>query len=227
MAPIPPNRRKIRGVTSVKDLRFLSIENVRSVEALARKCLASQVANRPVLTGLINDDREFSAAAPPKSVGAATRYSHSRIQRVVPVALAGFALSDATVVITGVAMLLLVPGYSLSPSWAGGAAGGFFTLLLFGVLVAGPLSLYFFRIPFEIGFTDEPMIELRSWLRTQRLSPYEVISIRTGGWNDPRALNMVIKYKGGKLCLSNSFSNFRDFLLTLKSLNPSVEIKGF
>jgi hypothetical protein len=68
----------------------------------------------------------------------------------------------ATVVITGVAMLLLAPGYSLSPSWAGGAVGGFFTLLLFGVLVAGPLSLYFFRIPFEIGFTDEPMIELRS-----------------------------------------------------------------
>ena len=40
-------------------------------------------------------------------------------------------------------------------------------------------------------------------------------------------MNVVIKYKGGKMCLSNSFSNFRDFLLTVKSLNPSVEIKGF
>ena len=216
-----------RGVAAMKEHPFLSIENVRYVEALARTSLASQAASRPVLTGLIDDDREFSADAPPKSVGAARRYSLSRIHRVVPVALAGFTLSGATVVITGVAMLLLAPGYSLSPNWAGGAAGGVFTLLLFGVLVAGLLSLYLFRIPFEIGFTDEPMIELRSWLRTQTLSPYEVISIRTGGWNDPRALNMVIKYKGGKLCLSNSFSNFRDFLLTLKSLNPSVEIKGF
>jgi hypothetical protein len=147
------------------------IENVRYVEALARTSLASQAASRPVLTGLIDDDREFSAAAPPKSVGAATRYSQSRIQRVVPVALAGFALSGATVVITGVAMLLLAPGYSLSPSWAGGAAGGVFTLLLFGVLVAGPLSLYLFRIPFEIGFTDEPMIELRKLAAHTEVEP--------------------------------------------------------
>jgi hypothetical protein len=211
----------------MKERRFLSIENVRYVEALAGTSLVSHAASRPVLTGLIDDDREFSADAPPKSVGAARRYNLSRIHRVVPVALAGFTVFGATVVITGVAMLLLTPGYSLSPSWGDGAAGGVFTLLLSGVLVAGPLSLYFFRIPFEIGFTDEPMIELRSWLRTQRLSPYEVISIRTGGWNDPRAVNMVIKYKGGKLYLSNSFSNFRDFLVTLKSLNPSIEIKGF
>ncbi len=202
--------------------------NIRHIEALARKTLASQPARQPLPAGVIDDDGEFSAVAPSKSGGAARTYILPRSQRAIPFVLAGIALLGAPIVVAGVAVRLIVPDHTLFLNGDGdGTAGGLFTMLLVGVVAAGALALCFLRLPFEIGFTEEPMIEFRSWLRTFTLSPYSLISIRTGGWRDPRAVNVVIKYKGGKMCLSNSFSNFRDFLLTVKSLNPSVEIKGF
>jgi len=173
------------------------------------------------------DDGEFGATALAKSVGAVKTYNLPRANHVVPWVFAGFALLGAPIVIAGVAALLLDAGHSHFLNGSSGTAGGIFTMFLVGVLAAGRLSLYLLRIPFEIGITDEPIIEFRSWLRTLTLTPYEVISICTGGWTDPQAVNLVIKYKGGRLCLSNKFSNFRDFLVTIKSLNPSVEIRGF
>jgi hypothetical protein len=37
----------------------------------------------------------------------------------------------------------------------------------------------------------------------------------------------VVRHKRGKLTLINHFSDFKDFLATVRELNPGVDIKGF
>jgi hypothetical protein len=44
------------------------------------------------------------------------------------------------------------------------------------------------------------------------------------GWYDPNRFLVTIRYTDGK---ANVVNQFRDFLVTIKSVNPSVEVKGF
>ncbi len=98
-----------------------------------------------VRAGLVDDDREFSAVPLPKSIGAARTSSLPRNHRVDPAILAGITLLGAPIVVAGVAARLFVPGHSLFVGGDSGTAGGVFTMLLVGVLVAGSLSLYSLR----------------------------------------------------------------------------------
>ena len=104
---------------------------------------------------------------------------------------------------------------------------GLICLFIVGVGVSAPLLLVLLRIPFEISINDDRTIGFRSWTGTVTLRPEEILSIRTGGFFDPQRRQLRIRHKGGKWCLVNAFSDFSDFLATLKVLNPAVEIKGF
>jgi hypothetical protein len=74
--------------------------------------------------------------------------------------------------------------------------------------------------PIKIVINHDREIEFRSWLRsvTVRASDLTTISGMRG---------TVIRHKGGKIHLLDTFPRFEEFLLTVKALNPSVEIKGF
>ena len=54
--------------------------NIRHIEALARKTLASEPAKHPLPASAIDDDGEFSAVAPSKSGGAARTFILPRSQ---------------------------------------------------------------------------------------------------------------------------------------------------
>jgi hypothetical protein len=70
-------------------------------------------------------------------------------------------------------------------------------------------------------------VGLRSRLRTTVLRAGDITSVVTGGRADPNGFQAVIRHKGGKAVLVNQFPEIQDFLSSIKSLNPEVEVKGF
>ena len=82
-------------------------------------------------------------------------------------------------------------------------------------------------IPIEITIDEERTVSFRNWFQTRSIPAAEIISISTGGWRDSNSFLAQIRHKQGKIILVNSFPEFRDFLAVVKSLNRTVEIKGF
>ncbi len=79
-----------------------------------------------------------------------------------------------------------------------------------------------------LNLNDEDRnVSFRGRLRTVTIPVSDIVMIRTGEWFDPNRFQAVVRHKGGKLTLVNHFSDFTDFLATVKELNPSIEIKGF
>jgi hypothetical protein len=99
--------------------------------------------------------------------------------------------------------------------------------LLMGVVVCALFFHFALCIPIEIKISEDRDIHFRARLRSVTIPVSDIQMIRTGGWFDPNRFQAVVRYKGGKLILINHFSDFTDFLATVKELNPSVEIKGF
>ncbi|MHB1560058.1 MAG: hypothetical protein ACYC61_21615 [Isosphaeraceae bacterium] len=99
------------------------------------------------------------------------------------------------------------------------------------VLLSLPLWLLVHSVsqtPYEIELDEvQRAIWLRGIWRSRVVPIAEIRSVMTGGWLDPQCSQVHIRLKNEKLCLPNDFDNFRDLLMHLKALNPSVEVKGF
>ena len=80
---------------------------------------------------------------------------------------------------------------------------------------------YYLTVPFEITIRDTSLIEFRSVLKRTIVSAKEIESIRAWG-----AGMLRIKYKGGKLRLFYQMDGLHDFISTVKSLNPAIDLKG-
>ena len=79
------------------------------------------------------------------------------------------------------------------------------------------------RIPFEIKIHDDTMIEFRSVLRRTIISPLEIKSVRAKRY----ALGFIdVVHRGGTVHLLSQMDGFHEFISTLKSLNPAVQIQG-
>ncbi len=79
------------------------------------------------------------------------------------------------------------------------------------------------RIAFDIRIRDDAKIEFRSLFRTTVVSPAEIKSIRAKRY----ALGFVdIVHLKGTVHLLSQMDGFHEFIATVKSLNPAVEIKG-
>ena len=99
------------------------------------------------------------------------------------------------------------------PVWA-------FVIWLCGALFVAYMWL---RIPFEIKIDDANMIEFRSILRRATVSPHEIKSVRAKRY----AVGFVdIAHQGGRVHLLSQMDGFHDFIFTIKSLNPAIEIEG-
>jgi hypothetical protein len=206
---------------------FLAIEQVRDVELLVHRWILSN-PTIPQTFGIDPyNDPEFRTRLQAGKGEDRQVYRLSTPYRAFPLVLLGFCAIGTAILIVGIIVML----FRLDqPAWippASSTVQGMIPLLIFGVGASGLLALYFLKVPFEIAVKKDAMIEFRSWLRTYALRPQDIISIRTGGWNDPQRVQIDVRHKGGRLLLPNEFSDFRDFLVTLKSLNPSIEIKGF
>jgi hypothetical protein len=79
------------------------------------------------------------------------------------------------------------------------------------------------RIPFEIKIHDDNMIEFRSLLRKTIISPVEIKSVRAKRYT----LGFIdVVHQGGTVHLLSQMDGFHEFISTLKSLNPAVQIQG-
>ena len=82
-------------------------------------------------------------------------------------------------------------------------------------------------IVFEIGLDEvERVVIFRSWRGRLAVRVEDVRSIRAGAWFDPGRGQLTVEHEGGKLTPRNEFADFRGFLVDLRTLNPSVEIRG-
>ena len=81
----------------------------------------------------------------------------------------------------------------------------------------------YLKMPIEIKISSENSIEFRSVLKPVRLSPQEIKSIKAMPLS-PGFIN--IRHTKGTVRLINQMDGFYDFVSTLKSLNPSIQVKG-
>src|SRR6266436_691399 len=110
-----------------------------------------------------------------------------------------------------------------------GAVGGFGsngppTVAFLVMLVVALFTAYMWlRIPFEITERDDNIMEFRSVLRRVAISPVEIKSVRAKRY----ALGFIdVRHSGGTVNLLSQMDGFHEFVSTLKSLNPSIEIKS-
>jgi uncharacterized membrane protein len=84
-------------------------------------------------------------------------------------------------------------------------------------------SYMWLRFPFEIRVHDDTNIEFRGLFRTMVISLTEIKSVRAKLY----ALGFVdVVHQRGTVHLLNQMDGFHDFIATIKSINPGVEIKG-
>lgn len=141
------------------------------------------------------------------------------------VALAALAIMPR-IALAALASLTAENGWPGPLGIAGCLAVGVGSLVILGLVTW--LSFRFaFATPTEITVNSDGRVEFRSRLRTAVLRASEITSITTGGWTVPTRSQAVIRHTSGKVVLVNEFPDFRNFLATIKALNPAVEIKGF
>jgi hypothetical protein len=88
---------------------------------------------------------------------------------------------------------------------------------------ASLISYFWLRIPFEIRIRDDSSIEFRSLLQRTIISPSEIKSVRA----KPYELGFVdVVHNRGTVHLLSQMDGFHEFISTIKSVNPAVEIQG-
>jgi len=97
-------------------------------------------------------------------------------------------------------------------------------LLLAGIALFG--WLFYVRlpkVPTEVAITEDGWVNFQSRRGTTRVQAADIASInRSFGRRTLR-----VNYNGGQVRLPNRFRKLVDLLLTLKGLNPAIEISGF
>jgi hypothetical protein len=98
--------------------------------------------------------------------------------------------------------------------------------LLFACFWTAALSWTWYaylRIPVEIRIDETSRVHFRSVIRRQTLNMVDILSIKTPmlspGFVD-------VRYRGGTIHLMSRMDGFHDFIATLKSMNPAIEVKG-
>jgi hypothetical protein len=211
---------------------FLAIEGAREVEALVRRTLSSPE--------LLRSESPARVAHLDPAISGRKTYRLSpgiRFFQFVSLAaglLAAFCIIGDLVVLLGLLIfrprLLFAFIADMKPPGAVGAVVPVIVgmgSILVAVLVGWSFLYFALVIPFEITIDEDGAVGFRSRLRTVTIPAGDITSITTGAWFDPNTFQAVVRHKGGKLALINQFAGFRDFLTTLRGLNPSVEIKGF
>ena len=130
--------------------------------------------------------------------------------------LYGWSRTLAKVILTGLAGFLYVFAVTHPTPLA------FRLLLLAGIALFG--WLYYVRLPrlpTEITITEDGWVSFRSRRGTTRV---QVADIRAIARSFGRR-TLMVEYSGGQVRVPNRFERLLDLLLTLKGLNPSIDIR--
>jgi hypothetical protein len=98
---------------------------------------------------------------------------------------------------------------------------------VFFFLMAGLFAWTLLTLPHEISVGADKMIVFKSFLRTYRVRPTDIISI------EPRSLRMnagmtgyQLTHLNGKILYPGQFTGMYLLLAELKQANPAIDIKG-
>lgn len=95
--------------------------------------------------------------------------------------------------------------------------------LLMFVAMAGWITVAMFKMPHRIEEQDDGTYVLVSPLKRYAIRAEDIESIRPV----PNQIGILrLDYRGGRVTLLNQFDGFHEFIASLKSKNPSVELKG-
>ena len=97
-------------------------------------------------------------------------------------------------------------------------------LLLAGIALFG--WLFYVRLPkmsTQITFTDDGWVNFQGG---RGMTSVKAADIRSIGRSFGRR-TLWVDYAGGQIRMPNRFRKLLDILLTLKGLNPAIEIRGF
>jgi hypothetical protein len=95
---------------------------------------------------------------------------------------------------------------------------------IFFLAVVGFNGYYWvLRIPHRIEVSANSDVEFISLVRRKRIAAREIRSIVPAG---SQVGFLVVRTDSGKVHILNQFDGFHDFLLWLKTNNPSVELRG-
>jgi hypothetical protein len=104
------------------------------------------------------------------------------------------------------------------------------TPLLFRLLLLAAIALFgwlfyvrFPKMPTEISISEDGWVNFQSRRGTTRIQAADIGSIKRSFGRRTLRVN----YAGGEVRLPNRFRKLVDLLLTLKGLNPAMEIQGF
>jgi hypothetical protein len=78
-------------------------------------------------------------------------------------------------------------------------------------------------MPTEITVTDDGWVNFQSRRGATRVQANDIGSIRRSFGRR----SLQVQYAGGQVRLPNRFKKSLDLLLTLKGLNPAIDIQGF
>ncbi len=129
-----------------------------------------------------------------------------------------WSMVGAKIILTGLAGVL----YFLAVSHPTPLAARLW--LLAGITLFG--WLFYVRlpkVPTQITVTDDGWVNFQSPRGTTRVQAADIRSI--GRTFSRRSLR--VKHNGGQVRVPNRFKKLVDFLLTVKGLNPSIEMVGF
>jgi hypothetical protein len=95
------------------------------------------------------------------------------------------------------------------------------SLLWLGFL--GWIWYFYLRIPFEISWRDDNLLEFKSVVKTTVVAHRDIVSIQGASLN----LGFImVRHTGGAIRLIVQMTGLYELIYTVKSLNPDVEIKG-
>lgn len=221
-------------VGMAETIGFLGIEQVRDVEALVRQKLLSKVEGKIDPAAMTATKNEPSAP-----IRKCYRLSLSiRLFQFVFLVAGGLGAACVIADIILVSAVLVIgpdrffgaPGLRLEPfpgeNIVASIAVGVGSLLV-AVMVLRMFFHFALRIPIEITIDENREVHFRGRMKSVTIPVADIAMIRTGQWFDPNRFQAVVHCKRGKLTLINDFSDFTDFLATVKSFNPAIEIRGF
>jgi hypothetical protein len=82
---------------------------------------------------------------------------------------------------------------------------------------------FYLKIPFEIRFRDDNLLEFKSVIRTTVVAPRDIISIK----GVPLSQGFIkVRHAGGTIRLLCQITGLYELIYTVKTLNPEVEIQG-
>jgi hypothetical protein len=126
---------------------------------------------------------------------------------------------------SGIAILfvLAVTVLSLQGTEEGGAWPFGTAFLVIFLILIGATAVKKLRAPSSITLHEDGTVEFSALLSRVTIRAQDIESIKPSG---SELGYLIVQHSHGKVWLLNQFNQFHEFVLEIKRLNPSIELRG-